>query len=220
MGARRRGGAAERGALSQLGRPPPFLLILFDLRRSSWWWARECEPNRSKRMLRQHTPALSRQVLYALPELDGAVDAVPLGGLVGDQVLLCGERLARLAGRVRSWVELRRTPPARRRLAVILYGFPPGVGATGTAALLNVPRVRPGGKKGVSPRNRLGSFNFNAPLPPPSPPPRGHSSSRWRLFCGGCSARATTWGRRWLARARRSTGRRWWRPCRCASRAR
>ena len=27
-----------------------------------------------------------------------------------------------------------------RRLAILLYGFPPGVGATGTAALLNVPR--------------------------------------------------------------------------------
>jgi magnesium chelatase subunit H len=27
-----------------------------------------------------------------------------------------------------------------RRIAVLLYGFPPGVGATGTAALLNVPR--------------------------------------------------------------------------------
>lgn len=26
-----------------------------------------------------------------------------------------------------------------RKIAVLLYGFPPGVGATGTAALLNVP---------------------------------------------------------------------------------
>lgn len=25
-------------------------------------------------------------------------------------------------------------------MAILLYGFPPGVGATGTAALLNVPR--------------------------------------------------------------------------------
>jgi magnesium chelatase subunit H len=25
-------------------------------------------------------------------------------------------------------------------VAILLYGFPPGVGATGTAALLNVPR--------------------------------------------------------------------------------
>jgi magnesium chelatase subunit H len=38
------------------------------------------------------------------------------------------------------WVDLRRKPPSERRIAVLLYGFPPGVGATGTAALLNVPR--------------------------------------------------------------------------------
>jgi hypothetical protein len=38
------------------------------------------------------------------------------------------------------WVDLRRKPPSDRRLALLLYGFPPGVGATGTAALLNVPK--------------------------------------------------------------------------------
>jgi hypothetical protein len=38
------------------------------------------------------------------------------------------------------WVELRRKPPSQRKVAVLLYGFPPGVGSTGTAALLNVPR--------------------------------------------------------------------------------
>lgn len=27
----------------------------------------------------------------------------------------------------------------KRKVAILLYGFPPGVGATGTAALLNVP---------------------------------------------------------------------------------
>ncbi|MEB3322106.1 MAG: cobaltochelatase subunit CobN, partial [Synechococcaceae cyanobacterium] len=78
-------------------------------------------------------------VLYALPELDGAIDPVPLGGLVGDRILLIPERLKRLTGRVRAWIELRRTPPAERRIAIVLYGFPPGYGATGTAALLDVP---------------------------------------------------------------------------------
>ncbi|HIK45298.1 MAG TPA: magnesium chelatase subunit H, partial [Leptolyngbyaceae cyanobacterium M65_K2018_010] len=77
-------------------------------------------------------------VLYALPELDGAIDPVPLGGLVGDQIYLVPERVQRLTGRVRAWVNLRRKPPAERRIAIILYGFPPGYGAVGTAALLNV----------------------------------------------------------------------------------
>jgi magnesium chelatase subunit H len=41
---------------------------------------------------------------------------------------------------LKSWISLRKTLPAERRIAIILYGFPPGYGAVGTAALLNVPR--------------------------------------------------------------------------------
>lgn len=83
---------------------------------------------------------LQSVVLYSLPELDGAIDTVPLGGLVGDNIFLVEERVQRLADRLKKWVALRRTPPQDRKLAILLYGFPPGVGATGTAALLNVPR--------------------------------------------------------------------------------
>ncbi|MGB7247510.1 MAG: magnesium chelatase subunit H [Phormidesmis sp.] len=82
---------------------------------------------------------LQSVVLYALPELDGAIDPVPLGGLVGDRIYLIPERLKRLTARVKSWISLRQKPVAKRKIAVILYGFPPGYGATGTAALLNVP---------------------------------------------------------------------------------
>lgn len=111
-----------------------------------------------------------------LPDLP----AVPLGGLVGDNIYLVPERVTRLANRLQKWVALRRTPaqvrgegcsslhalgqpgtagPAvssaplaapvtcalgmcvqERKLAILVYGFPPGVGATGTAALLNVPK--------------------------------------------------------------------------------
>jgi len=88
---------------------------------------------------RQGIGGLQSVVLFALPELDGAIDPVPLGGLVGDRILLVPERLRRLTGRLNAWIRLRRTPPAERRLAIVLYGFPPGYGATGTAALLNVP---------------------------------------------------------------------------------
>ena len=79
------------------------------------------------------------QVLYSLPELDGAIDTVPLGGLVGDNIFLVRERVRRLCARISRWVSLRRTAAADRKVAMLLYGFPPGVGATGTAALLNVP---------------------------------------------------------------------------------
>jgi len=89
---------------------------------------------------RQGIGGLQSVVLYALPELDGAIDTVPLGGLVGEDIYLIPERVKRLTGRVKRWIALRQTPPANRRIAIILYGFPPGYGATGTAALLNVPR--------------------------------------------------------------------------------
>jgi magnesium chelatase subunit H len=89
---------------------------------------------------RQGIGGLQSVVLYALPELDGAIDTVPLGGLVGDQIYLIPERVQRLTQRVKNWVALRQKPVAERKLAIVLYGFPPGYGATGTAALLNVPK--------------------------------------------------------------------------------
>ncbi len=89
---------------------------------------------------RQGIGGLQSVVLYALPELDGAIDTVPLGGLVGEDIYLIPERVKRLTGRVKSWIQLRQTPPEKRKIAIILYGFPPGYGATGTAALLNVPQ--------------------------------------------------------------------------------
>jgi magnesium chelatase subunit H len=89
---------------------------------------------------RQGIGGLQSVVLYALPELDGAIDTIPLGGLVGEKIYLIPERVKRLTGRLKQWIKLRQTPPSERKLAIILYGFPPGYGAVGTAALLNVPR--------------------------------------------------------------------------------
>ncbi|GLC75961.1 Magnesium chelatase [Pleodorina starrii] len=89
---------------------------------------------------RDGVAGLQSVVLYSLPELDGAIDTVPLGGLVGDNIYLVPERVKKMAGRLMSWVRLRRKAPVERKVAVLLYGFPPGVGATGTAALLNVPK--------------------------------------------------------------------------------
>jgi magnesium chelatase subunit H len=86
--------------------------------------------------------------LYGLPELDGAIDTVVLGGLVsgggggggdGDRIALIPERVRKLCGRIDGWVRLRRTPPRERKVAIALYGFPPNVGAVGTAALMDVP---------------------------------------------------------------------------------
>ncbi|MEG4025616.1 magnesium chelatase subunit H [Microcoleus sp. S13C4] len=89
---------------------------------------------------RQGIGGLQSVVLYALPELDGAIDPVPLGGLVGEDIYLVSDRAKRLTSRINNWVKLRQTPPSERKIAIILYGFPPGYGAAGTAALLNVPK--------------------------------------------------------------------------------
>ncbi|PSB21272.1 magnesium chelatase subunit H [Phormidesmis priestleyi ULC007] len=89
---------------------------------------------------RQGIGGLQSVVLYALPELDGAIDTIPLGGLVGEKIYLIPERVKRLTGRLQNWIDLRQKSVSDRKLAIILYGFPPGYGAVGTAALLNVPK--------------------------------------------------------------------------------
>ena len=48
------------------------------------------------------------------------------------------ERIARLGDRVARLVRLRKTPAAERRVAVVLFNFPPNAGATGTAAYLSL----------------------------------------------------------------------------------
>ncbi|CAM9168634.1 unnamed protein product [Chrysoparadoxa australica] len=88
---------------------------------------------------RDGVQGLQQVVLYSLPELDAAIDTVVLGGLVGDTIALVPERVRKLASRLRSWITLQQTATADRKVAFLVYGFPPGVGAVGTAALLNVP---------------------------------------------------------------------------------
>lgn len=83
---------------------------------------------------------LQSVVLYSLPELDGAIDTVCIGGLVGEEIYLIKDRVQRLTGRLKNWISLRNKQNADKKVAIVIYGFPPSIGATGTAALLNVPR--------------------------------------------------------------------------------
>ena len=50
------------------------------------------------------------------------------------------ERVRQLARRVEKLVALRRSKRADRKLAIVLFNFPPNAGATGTAAYLSVFR--------------------------------------------------------------------------------
>jgi magnesium chelatase subunit H len=78
-------------------------------------------------------------ILYDLPEMDGSVSPVVLGAIQEQQIVTTPDRLARLARQAAGWSRLRRKARQERRLALVLYNYPPGLGKLGTAALLDVP---------------------------------------------------------------------------------
>jgi magnesium chelatase subunit H len=88
---------------------------------------------------------LQATLQVAIPELDGAVGPAVYGGrgagtperpaAASEPV---PERVAAVADRVAALVKLRRTRHADRKVAVVLFNFPPNAGNTGSAAYLNV----------------------------------------------------------------------------------
>jgi magnesium chelatase subunit H len=82
---------------------------------------------------------LQSTMMFALPEMDGAVAPVVLGGMRGSEIGTVPDRLARLGELARGFVRLRRTPNRTKKVAVVVYNYPPGQGNTATAALLDVP---------------------------------------------------------------------------------
>ena len=82
-------------------------------------------------------------MMVAIPELDGAVGPTVFGGRsamadAGRDMASLPERAAQLAARVGRLVELRRSARAERKIAAVLFNFPPNGGAAGTAAYLSV----------------------------------------------------------------------------------
>ena len=83
-------------------------------------------------------------MMVAIPELDGAISPMVFGGRSASNdatkrdMASHPERASALAARVAKFVSLRRTERAERRVAVVLFNFPPNAGATGTAAYLAV----------------------------------------------------------------------------------
>jgi magnesium chelatase subunit H len=94
-------------------------------------------------------------MMVAIPELDGAIAPITFGGRCGargsatpcegcdgvscaSEMVPQRERVAMLAARVAKLVALRRTERAGKRVAIVLFNFPPNAGATGTAAYLSV----------------------------------------------------------------------------------
>jgi magnesium chelatase subunit H len=78
---------------------------------------------------------------YAIPEMDGAICPVILGALQDGKIETVPERLDRLGGLVSQWLRLRATANKDKKVAFIVYDYPPGLGKKASAALLDVPRT-------------------------------------------------------------------------------
>ncbi|RLG16175.1 magnesium chelatase subunit H [Candidatus Pacearchaeota archaeon] len=81
-----------------------------------------------------------------LPELDGVVDAVPVAGLEESQnnrisdlqeLKVIEGRLKKLIARSESWINLRAKADKDKRVAFILYNYPPGEENVGSASFLD-----------------------------------------------------------------------------------
>ncbi|OYW23850.1 MULTISPECIES: magnesium chelatase subunit H [unclassified Sphingomonas] len=108
---------------------------------------------------RQGLLPLESTMMIAIPELDGGTQPMVFGGRSDGsgtactgcqrgctfhatgavrQMESCSERAEALAGRVLKMIELRRASEAERRVAIVLFNFPPNAGAAGTAQFLAV----------------------------------------------------------------------------------
>ncbi|MCU0623732.1 MAG: cobaltochelatase subunit CobN, partial [Gemmatimonadaceae bacterium] len=88
---------------------------------------------------------LQATLQVAIPELDGATLPLVFGGKgkaspdnPAPESVPIDDRVEVVADRIARWVKLRRTPREQRKVAVILFNFPPNAGNTGSAAYLNV----------------------------------------------------------------------------------
>jgi magnesium chelatase subunit H len=98
-------------------------------------------------------------IMVAIPELDGAAGPMVYGGRsdgagvpctgceractfarseIGGEMRVCSERADMLASRTARLVAMRRSDRRDRKVAVVLFNFPPNAGNTGTAAFLSV----------------------------------------------------------------------------------
>lgn len=79
-------------------------------------------------------------ITYSIPEMDGAVAPVVLGAISNGKLTTVPDRLERLTNLAQKWVGLRRKKNHEKRLAFVVYDYPPGLGKKATAALLDVPK--------------------------------------------------------------------------------
>ncbi len=77
---------------------------------------------------------------YSIPEMDGAVCPIILGALKDGKIETVTERIDRLTGLSKNWLRLRAASNRDKKVAFVVYDYPPGYGKKASAALLDVPR--------------------------------------------------------------------------------
>jgi magnesium chelatase subunit H len=88
--------------------------------------------------------SLQATLQIAIPELEGASNPIVFAGKAtgssgsASAMSPISNRIDRLANRVARLVSLRRKARADRKVAIVLFGFPPNTGNAGTAAYLDV----------------------------------------------------------------------------------
>ncbi len=78
---------------------------------------------------------------YSIPEMDGAISPIILGALQDGKIETVPERIDRLALLAKQWLRLRAAANRDKKLAFVVYDYPPGLGKKASAALLDVPRT-------------------------------------------------------------------------------
>ncbi len=82
-------------------------------------------------------------MMVAIPEIDGATGSCVFGGRSSHAEKIRDmqpqtERVSMLADRVKRLIDLRQTKRSQRKLALVIFNFPPNSGSAGTAAYLSV----------------------------------------------------------------------------------
>ncbi|MEM1658154.1 MAG: magnesium chelatase subunit H [Candidatus Jordarchaeales archaeon] len=94
---------------------------------------------------RDGVPPVETVTTVILPELDGRCEPIPLvgpvkgkfKGVIVDEYVPVEDRVERIAGRAARWISLRTKPNSDKKVAIVLYDYPPGEENLGKASYLN-----------------------------------------------------------------------------------
>jgi magnesium chelatase subunit H len=83
---------------------------------------------------------LQTALSVAVPELDGTIEPHVFAGLEhgSDKTLPLEREIRPLSARIHRYLQLREKTPEEKKIAVVLFNFPPNLGNAGTAAYLDV----------------------------------------------------------------------------------